>query len=59
MHDNEILTFFFRILLAPDLPIFTSDFFLLMSPDLLELPVIMIYVQTYVLNPLFHDISLI
>lgn len=50
---------FFRILLAPDLPIFTSDFLLLMSPDLLELWVIMIYVQTYVLNPLCHDISLI
>lgn len=56
MHNNEILTFFFRILLAPDLPIFTSDFLLLMSPGLLELPVIMIYVQTYVLNPLCHDI---
>lgn len=30
-----------------------------MFPDLFELPVIMIYAQIYVLDPLFHDISLI
>lgn len=46
-------------MLLVDLPMSTCDFLLLMSSDLLELPVIMIYVQTYVLNPLFHDISLI